>query len=239
MSYFVRKILCFLILSLIYFQSISQISGFQGKRIILKSDVSKLILEGGYDVEGEFVLSRHISLSLNHHFSNQIWKQSKRITPLDSLQFKKKMIGFTLKKYWNPAITAPKGFYYSFSMERGRMDLLKSEIIPVDEGNNIFFPFRQTIEIRQAVIKEFSLGFGYQWILKSRFSLDIGTSLDYTNVNLGSNWPEFRDYQKYVAGNAIHLDDNPGIGILFPFIPTLDGREMGISIRLSLGILLF
>ena len=171
-------------------KAFSQISGFQGKRFMVFTDLTTPIMERGYTVGLEFVRSRRSTIVLT--YSN--WGREKNVldpfdpTIINPLSYRFERLELTLKKYYNKVVPAPKGFFrrMAFRTAKGYLTFT-DEKQRSDPNSNSTFSGLNTYSLDNVRRHEISWGYGYTHILPQGFYLEGSLSL--------VNW--FFDYQGF------------------------------------------
>lgn len=196
----------------------AQVSGYKGKRLILKTDLASPILERGYNLELESLIFRDLSISLDYSQRSK-FDHVDRYNEIDTASFKGNTVGLKIRSYLNKAIPGPIGVYSCLLIRYGSVDI---------EGRfGLDSQFGQGVEnFDDQRFVQVGIGWGYQALYKEKLSLDIGWTLVYSHFDLYSQVPYY--FINAYGDNVTFLSNS------FSSIET----HMGVSIRASVGFLL-
>lgn len=212
-----------------------QVSGANGRRLLIKTDLYHLLplFASGPQVEAEFALIRRLSVALSYQRQRPTDFGQDLITPSGGLDdregtYLQQSFGFTLRYYRNPAFPAPRGQYLFVGWERGRVDFLNEDIDEIPQ--NIGPPAQRIYSLDvQAPYREIRFGWGQQLVYFSRMVVDMNVFVTRTVVPLG-DFLEYGEDLSYVGGPILLPLGERGLN---------DGKGYwGIGIKLAIGLLL-
>jgi len=212
-----------------------QVSGVNGRRLLVKTDLYHLLpmFATGPQVEAEFALLRRLSMALSYQRQRPTDFGQDLITTsggLDDRQgtYLQQSFGFTLRYYRNPAFPAPRGQYLFIGCERGRVDFLNEDIEEISQP--IGPPAQRIYRLEvQAPYREIRFGWGQQLMYFSRMVVDMNVFVTRSAVPLG-DFLEFSEELSYVGGPTLLPLGERGLG---------EGKGYwGLGIKLAIGLLL-
>jgi hypothetical protein len=213
----------------------AQVSGANGRRLLLKTDLYHLlpIFATGPQVEAEFALLRRLSVALSYQRQRPTDFGQDLITTSGGLDdgqgsYLQQSLGFTLRYYRNPAFPAPRGQYLFIGWERGRVDFLNEDIddVPQPIGPPAQRIYRLDV---QAPYREIRFGWGQQLVYFSRMVVDMNVFITRTAVPLG-DFLEYSENLSYVAGPTLLPLGERGLG---------EGKGYWcLGVKLAIGLLL-
>ncbi|MEM6805753.1 MAG: hypothetical protein AAF696_30420 [Bacteroidota bacterium] len=235
-----KNIVIFLATVFLGFNScLAQVSGYLGKKFILKSDLSSFALEEGYSVELEAALFRDRSISLEYsqrsktHISPYYDEEFDFITELDTTQFTSNTLTLKIRSYLNKSISAPKGAYSLIHARYGKTKMIRGREQEIDPGfGRDAVRLYDQIIIENANFFQLGLGWGYQAIMADRFTLDAAWVFVFSGVEPGIKYKKrFVKDRSTIYGSNLYSISRP-YGVW-------GGMNVGISAYLALGVLLF
>ncbi|MFK7969962.1 MAG: hypothetical protein AB8F95_06320 [Bacteroidia bacterium] len=235
-----------------------QVSGFLGKRLMLKTDAVLWSLDRDINISAELVVNRGMTLELGyrkfaHSFDNfqnikvsnlgwGTWHHYTRLYPDLAFLYinetgKIHSHDFTLrgKLFAIGAMQAPYGAYIFASVGVGQGGLSGARIDRVyEEGNGIYAnPYRYKIKNLTQILG--GTGFGFQYVIKKKVVLDAGFSFDFRYFVMPLEYKLLLPYT--ISDVASHIDFTESHGWAVKF----DGVESvyGLSGFLKLGVFIF
>ncbi|MEM6262442.1 MAG: hypothetical protein AAGI38_08040 [Bacteroidota bacterium] len=205
-----------------------QVTGFQGRRLVVKTDLSIPLFKDGYTLEAEYALLRNLSLSVS--FNDVSYRPFN--FPSEDLFMNTRTVGYTLRIYGQKVYSAPKGVYTFLTYRNGKAS-----------GSGRFFSgdfddldqYAGEFEIEDLTTHQFEVGTGIQLIYWSFLVLDFNTGLSFGLIPTDSEREEayVRDLRWanghiLTNGSALRSESDPGSDVTW-----------GINMRLGIGVLLF
>lgn len=234
-----KRILLYLCLGIttgILFQPLhGQVSGYLGKKFIVKSDLTSTFLEDGYSVEVEGALFRDRSISLEYSQRGrtvikpyyEIWDL---VSDSDTSIFESTAITLKVRSYLNKAIPAPKGAYSFLFLRYGKAKIDRSRVVEGDPGFGVDRIITyETYKLRNAHFYQGGIGWGYQTIIADRLVLDGAWSVVLSNTSAGI------EFQETIADRTQDFGHN----LLNITRGSVRGPNVGISGYLAVGVFLF
>ncbi|MEM7658335.1 MAG: hypothetical protein AAF399_19570 [Bacteroidota bacterium] len=229
-----QRLICWLVGCLLATSLSAQVSGFRGRRFVLKSDVSSLLLPNrtGRSLALETVLLRNASIMVGYRdFSQNIGGY--RSDNFNSLTASNQVFFIEARKYFRRGLPAPLGRFMYLRYGRDRAQLKGSKNIRERSdatGEEIFS--ETSFHLRNLPGIQWEFGIGHQWVVLDRISLELA-------VGYMATWYEdTEEYAPYLEGSHQTLGPNwANLNI----IDNLGWAQGGIGLTLSLsaGILLF
>jgi len=228
-----RQLLFIIVLLLISSQAKSQLTGYQGKRFLVKADLVDLALNDGFGLSAEFAFARRMSLSLNANKRSLFFEDltdppsfSDGDDDKDELIVNSKSYGLGIRWYKSQAFTAPKGVYSYINVNVGQTDV-ELYYIKFNYGSSGPRSSRSKDEIEDLIYASLELGIGNQTIVANRIVLDI--SIGYNTASFIAG-----DYNGEILYNSRSRIDRNLWGFEID-----EERYIGFSGHLSIGFLLF
>lgn len=216
----------------------AQVSGYQGKHFILKTDMMSPILEKGCQTELEWVWGRRISLSIAYKYANHSYIQelAEYYTdfgkyPDEKAQMKSQNITLNTRIYLNKAYNAPLGKYVYLQHSLGQANI---SALDYTSGKNEVSIY----QIDKVLAQHHEFGLGFQHIFFGKICLDIATGLNLGGLSVKGYDSYIQDINEQFGPNIIKTSYKPRITRPLSRWFGLDNR-LGFSSHLSLGLLLF
>jgi hypothetical protein len=192
------------------------VSGFQGKRFILKSDVVPYAVGRIGNLELEAVTSRSFALCLGtSFFMGTSYFSDPDNQELDTAASSMVMVEFHIRRYATGAHVAPLGTYVELGAGAGKLTNTYSlpGTIPTDS-------------VESAPLAKLGFTLGVQRILLRRLTIDFNVNFSY-NVKL--KLTRFRGPEYRSLGQLIYEDSGGGANDFVPYV----------GAALKIGVLLF
>ncbi len=216
----------------------AQVSGYQGKHFILKTDMMSPLLEKGCHAELEWVWGRRVSLSAAYKYANRSYTQELAEYyadfgkyPDEKAQMKSQNITLNTRIYLNKAYNAPLGKYLYLQHGFGQASI--SALAYTSAKNEV-----STYEIDKVITQYHEFGMGFQHIFFGKICLDIATGLNLGGLSADGHDNYIRDINEQYGPNIIKTSYEPRITRPLSRWIGLDNR-LGFSTHFSLGLLLF
>lgn len=204
-----------------------QVSGYKGKKFLLKTNLITPLFEKGYNVELESILMRDLTVSVDISQQNKLNDFNDK-QPRDTSSYYNNSVGLKIRSYLNKAIPAPLGVYSFLSCRFGKTRI---ETTRWTEQESIYgqgqILRKDSYTFDKIDFLQFGMGWGYQTILKDRISIDAGWALVFTKTKT----PE---YSLYIASR-----ENGRSLFSLSNILGSNYHNWGISIHASIGLLIF
>lgn len=216
-----------------------QTTGYQGKRLMFKSDLISPVSKRGINFGFEYVILRNMVLGLDFSLTGKQYTQH-----LDSYEelygedlpikasIRDGQVGITGQYFLNTALPAPKGSYVFGKYSIGRADIFAIEHI-VREGE---LDFLEGFEVNGVPSRQFDLGLGYQEVFFGFLLVDFDFGMSAASLFLSENDDELPTDRRDLI---VDFADKHGPNIF----SLRTGRDtpggIGLSVHLKLGILLF
>jgi len=200
----------------------AQISGYQGKRVIMHANTSTYILENGFNGSLELALLRRLSVGMGYTYANCSFKNTPKVLRAN---IESRHYTISTKFYNNAAYTAPRGNYSYFAHSWG---VANAEIARTDTLNSGQLLYTQTDEL---IVKRYEIGYGVQHIYYSRFCLDTGIGICWANL-IGTTNNARELVSKHIQ--SLYGPNLWNTSALFDM-----ERGFGLSLNVRIGVLLF
>jgi hypothetical protein len=228
-----------LLILCIYSTVVGQVSGYQGKRWILKTDVLAPILERGATAEVEYITTRFLGITSHISYSADRFKQilpgyklRKGEDPTEKAQIADFQFGLGTKIYFNNVLPAPKRNYFFARILAGRTSIKGNYFIfDEDNPNNEFY---QAYSVKNVPTVRTAIGFGYQTVVFNFVVLDFDLGIA-TGALLLDNPKNDADYNYLTQGFSDRYGPN-----IYSFGNWRQGKAggMGLNANFKIGILL-
>lgn len=218
-----RRILIFCMLLFLCGGLEAQVSGYQGKRFILSTDLMSPLTDRSFSVHGEVALFRNISFNVDYRRSNKTVDPYQTIATDELAEgaIKSEVLHLGMRYYTSNVFPAPYGFYVYSDIGYGVADI-EGQWHGVGFQSGKLYDFK----VKNTRVLVLEPGFGYQWIKFSRLVIDVGIGWNITSVLVGRNFHLTEPYQ---------VDHGPNLGSLRH--DKIGGR--GFSAHSRIGVLLF
>ncbi|PCH65218.1 MAG: hypothetical protein COC01_10170 [Bacteroidetes bacterium] len=218
--------------------SFAQISGYKGKRVIVKTGLDAPILENGFDFETEVTLLRNFAISFTYkQTANKYTQKLKeyyavyREYPTDKATIKDQSYIITAKFFSDEAYTAPKGFYTYITYASGNASANGNYYIPNYDSSLPFDGEYFEYDVSDIKTSYIEFGGGKQLILMSWIVIDFNFGL-----NQGKMSSEDSDDNTKMGGLPTYF--GPNLGSLVANQSGYSGG-FGFSTHFKIGLLLF
>jgi len=244
-----KKIYTIVIILLLPFSSFAKVPGYQGKRFILKTDLSSLVDLGG-SASLEMAIARHLSIEPEYRFYNKTIKfplvntvqtqYSYDVTrTTEKAHIVEHAVFLGLKLFTSKSKTAPKGFYTFIKFGLGRANITTkgyaSESIenPDFPGEYIETSVLKNYKLKNVRTFHTALGIGVNYIFAKRLVADIAWGIQYSKMNA-------KQYKYYLDGYTNKFGPNV-VSFMPPAVNKQDELRFGLGFmfKASIGILLF
>ncbi len=221
------------------FVASGQTTGYQGKRLMFKTDLVSPVSERGINMGLEYVVLRNAVLGLDFSLTGKQYTQ--RITsyydmynedPPIAASIRDMQVGITGQYFLNTALPAPKGSYVFGKYAIGQADIFAVDHI-MREGEEDFL---EGFEINNISSHQFDLGVGYQEVFFSFLLVDFDIGVSVASLFLNNNESELLPHREVLVGDFARKH-GPNIFSLGVWRDTPGG--IGLSMHLKIGILLF
>ncbi len=215
-----------------------QTTGYQGKRLMFKTEVVSPISERGINLGIEYVILRNLVLGLDFSLTGKQYTQ-RLISYRDihgeyppiRASIRDMQVGITGQYFLNTALPAPKGSYVFGKYYIGQADIFAVEHIkPEGEAD-----FLQGFEISNIPSQQFDLGFGYQEVFFGFLLLDLDIGVSAASLFLNTKNDVLVSQKNIVTD----FTDRHGPNIFSAGRWRNTPGGIGLSIHLKIGILLF
>lgn len=245
---------------------LAQVSGYMGKRFIVKTDLLAPPLQRGFSLGVEAVILKRLTLTAD--FIRTSTRHARLVTEYgDDLgnnydkyntlkNGKSKIISqgyrLSLRRYLSTSIYAPLGLYVEYAFGSG-----KSEV----HGQHIFYGLGniqngsvsehlesvplapRNYTLKNVYYRDYGLGWGIQRVIRDRFSLDCYLGLNYRETWVSNYADTFFD-GRFVVEYGYLVRQHKGVSGTGPL--TLvhlynmnENVAIGLHARLQIGYLLF
>ena len=206
----------------------AQVSGFLGKRAVLKTDLMHLsAYETGYNLQFEMALMRHTSIQLEYHrrenkYGNYLQRPNSISYLDDEAQVKSWEVAATMKFYPSRAIPAPRGWYNYIQASQGQADV-NGRYLERDFNADVDREYDFNIE--NAAYTSYEAGFGVQTFILKRIALDFSLGLNYSAIDAEDSNYLIEEMRFRHGSNLLVIEEN------IEFV--------GLAAHVSVGLLLF
>jgi len=221
------------------FVASGQTTGYQGKRLMFKTDVVSPVSERGINMGLEYVVLRNVVLGLDFSLTGKQYTQRLPTyyelygkPPSSRASIRDMQIGITGQYFLNAALPAPKGSYIFGKYSIGQADILAVDHI-VNGGQDDFL---EGFEINNVSSQQFDLGVGYQEVFFGFLLVDLDLGMSAASLFLSKNSDELPPHRRDIVADFAN-EHGPNIFSLGTWRDTPGG--IGLSIHLKIGILLF
>ncbi len=211
----------------------AQPTGYQGKRMMFKTDLVSPLTERGVHIGLDYVLLRNLVIGADFSITGKQYKQNYGSFPDAKARIRDAQIGITGQYFLNNALPAPTGSYVFGKYAIGQAAVFGSELIPdpTDPTDNILRGFK----IEDIPSRQLDIGFGYQEVVYGFLLLDFDFGISAASLFLdkSSNGDETRNnlVDQFAAKHG------PNLYSLGSWRSQPGG--IGLSMHIKVGILLF
>ena len=216
-----------------------QTTGYQGKRLMFKTDVVSPISERGINMGLEYVILRNVVVGLDFSLTGRRYTQNLQtyyelhnIDPPIKASIRDMQVGITGQYFLNTALPAPKGSYVFGKYSIGQADVFAVDHI-VQEGNDDYL---EGFQINNVSSRQFDLGVGYQEVFFGFLLLDFDFGMSAASLFLNRNNEELPPHRRDIIASFADRH-GPNIFSLGTWRDTPGG--IGLSVHLKIGILIF
>lgn len=182
--YYTPYIALFLTLLINPVIGLSQNSGYQGKKFIIRTDLITPILQRGFDVEFDWVAHRHLMIGLSTAYTADKYLQKiesyKTIFgnyPSTPSQVKDLQIALSTIFFFDNAIPAPKGSFAFGKYSAGRATIT----------GNIFENEFMEFTLSNVRASSFEIGLGHQEVYFDKMTFSFTVGLKFARLNAAVN----------------------------------------------------
>jgi len=233
-----------LIVVLFYFSLLSgmyaQPSGYQGKRLMFKTDVISPITERGINVGFDYVVLRNLVIGADFSLTGKKYKQRLENYyavhgnyPSSKAHIRDMQAGFTVRYFLNAALPAPKGSYIFSKYSIGQADIFGNHYD--DGGDNPADYVLEAFKITRVPSSQIDVGLGYQEVVFGFLVLDFDVGLSAASLFTDNKNTNGTDYSNLISNFA--SKHGPNILSMGSWHDRPGG--IGFSMHLKVGILLF
>lgn len=216
-----------------------QTTGYQGKRLMFKTDVVSPLSERGINMGLEYVVLRNVVLGLDFSLTGKQYTQYLKSYhdmydkyPPGKASIRDMQLGITGQYFLNTALPAPKGSYIFGKYSIGQADIVAVDHI-VGEGQDDFL---EGFQINNISSQQFDLGIGYQEVFFGFLLVDLDLGASAASLFLSENSDELSLRRRDIVDSFANKH-GPNIFSLGRWRDTPGG--IGLSVHLKIGILLF
>lgn len=213
-----------------------QTTGYQGKRLMFKTDIISPVSERGIHMGLEYVVLRNVVLGLDFSLTGKQYVQSlPTYDPLPAspppipASIRDMQIGIMGQYFLNTALPAPKGSYIFGKYSIGQADIIALDHIVQDD-------FWEGFEVNNVSSQQFDLGVGYQEVFFGFLLVDLDLGVSAASLFLSKNTDELTPDRRDII---VEFADKHGPNILSLGTWSDTPGGIGLSIHLKIGILLF
>jgi len=219
--------------------ALGQTTGYQGKRLMFKTDLVSPVSERGINMGLEYVVLRNVVLGLDFSLTGKQYSQNLRTyyelhseyLPLRA-SIRDMQVGITGQYFLNTALPAPKGSYIFGKYSVGKANIFALDHI-MPEGEEDYL---EGFEINNIPSQQFDLGVGYQEVFFGFLLVDLGVGMSAASLFLNKYDDELLPYRRDIVADFADKH-GPNIFSLGTWRDTPGG--VGFSVHLKIGILLF
>lgn len=236
-----RARLVFLLLCFCWSGSLyAQPTGYQGKRLMFKTDVISPLTERGINVGLEYVVLRNLVVGTDFSLTGK--KHTQRLDnyysvhgryPSSKAQINDMQVGLTVQYFLNTALPAPNGSYVFSKYSIGTADIFGNKyLIDEDDPNNNVL---QAFKVSQVSSRQLDIGLGYQEVVFGFLLIDFDFGVSAASLFTDKNGDDNEGYTNLISNFADK--HGPNIYSLGSWRKRPGG--LGFSTHLKIGILLF
>ena len=221
------------------FAASGQTTGYQGKRLMFKTDVVSPVSERGIHMGLEYVVLRNVVFGLDFSLTGKQYTQELKSYhdmydeyPSAKASIRDMQLGITGQYFLNAALPAPKGSYVFGKYAIGQADIIAFDHL-MPEGQEDYL---EAFEVNNVLSRQFDLGLGYQEVFFGFLLVDLDLSASAASLFLSSSSDELTPQRREIVA-AFANKHGPNIFSLRRWRDTPGG--IGLSIHLKIGILLF
>jgi len=215
-----------------------QVTGYQGKRMMFKTDLISPVSERGINLGLEYVFLRNVVFGLDFSLTGKRYTQYLKSYqnihgeyPTIKASIRDMQVGITGQYFLNTALPAPKGSYIFVKYHLGKADVFAVEHI-IEGGESIL----QGFEISDIPSRQFDIGVGYQEVFFGFLLVDFGFGVSAASLLIDKSENEIFAHRKDIIAD-FSANHGPNIISMGSWRNTPGG--IGLSIHLKVGILLF
>ncbi len=216
-----------------------QTTGYQGKRLMFKTDVVSPISERGINMGLEYVVLRNVVIGLDFSLTGRQYTQNlptyyelHNASPPVKASIRDMQVGITGQYFLNTALPAPKGSYVFGKYYIGQADIFAVDHI-IREGKDDYL---EGFQINNVSSHQFDLGVGYQEVFFGFLLVDFDFGMSAASLFLNKNNEELLPHRRDIVADFADKH-GPNIFSLGTWRDTPGG--IGLSVHLKIGILLF
>jgi len=167
---------------------VAQVSGFNGKHLIVKTDLMHLVPLGAFSLhaEAELAILRHFSVGFSYHQARPSTLGLSFQSPDTLGTYSLTALGGYVRIYRQLAMNAPHGNYFFIGRNYGAVDIQAQRVFEEQNPIGPSSTVQQEVTLRSPYV-EWQAGFGDQRIWKSRFVIDVAMFINYYNIPMGEN----------------------------------------------------
>ncbi len=226
-----------------------QTTGYQGKRMMFKTDIISPITERGVQTGLEYVLLRNLVLGVDFTLTGQQYtqrledyRQQYGDYPAVKARIRDSQAGITVQYFINNALPAPTGSYVFGKYAIGRATIFGNEYIqdPISPENDELRGYK----LENIPSRQFDLGIGYQEVVYGFLLLDFDIAISAASLLLDKADNANSSYNNLIDNFA--TSHGPNIYSLGSWRNQVDADGnasstggIGFSIHFKVGILLF
>lgn len=223
-----KTLITLFILAISTFYIQAQVSGFLGKRVVLKTDLMHLkAYDAGYNLQLEMALMRHTSLQVEYHqreaeYGGYLKRPNGFGYEDDNAKVQSWEVAATLKFYPSRAIPAPKGWYNYIQASRGQADVSGRYL---DRDFSTETNLEYDFNIRNATYSSYETGIGVQTFILKRIAIDLSFGLNYSEIDAEDSNYLIEEMRYRHGSNLLIVEENT--------------QFVGLAGHISIGLLLF
>lgn len=217
-------------------QATAQVSGHRGGWLVVKTDLMSPLLDFGPHVGLEFVAFRKMTITLDYNMQkeflggNLIKKDNYEVGRYgEDAYIKSNTLSLGVRFYTNKAVPAPYGSHWDVKFGISRMNL--HGLVYDRYGAN---PKEYVFTYGPMGAANVVLGYGYQWILFTRMTIDMGFSLQFNYMAQNVVIDVQEDYPDIDGEiSAIDFTNRYGANV----INGGNGFSVGLGFHLAIGLI--